>query len=498
MWAAWIDGSSPSALVLASIARLDEPLPLPPTALRPYRAKRDFSITSEPSGTAPPPPDGWRFVVQRHRATRLHYDLRLEVAGVLASWAVPKGPTLDPAVKRMAVHVEDHPLDYFDFEGVIPAGEYGGGDVIVWDWGRWALADGDGDDPLAAIEAGNLHFDLDGEKLRGRFVLVQRGGDRRGRPQWLLLKKRDEAAEAGWDPEDHPRSVRSGRTNDEVAAAPAASWSSEASWAAPTADELGALDSLGAGGRWRIGGQAVALSGLDDVLVPKSGSARRVTRRDVVRHVATTAPAMLPYVHDHWLAHPAPSSAPAWMPRVRAGSRSHLTADSPAALAWLAARTPLDLRASMAAPGAPDRPTWAIIEVPAGPSAGTTLGLLRTALDHLGLEGRPVVGGACCEVRIPIAPRQSYDDVGAWLDQLSAAIAATVPDAPPPRRADATTFVVPFAPLDAPGAPVVVPLGWDELDDDTSWTITDIGDRLARSGDPLAPLIGLDQRLPRL
>ncbi|MGH9272346.1 MAG: DNA polymerase ligase N-terminal domain-containing protein, partial [Ilumatobacteraceae bacterium] len=179
-----------------------------PDRLAPYRAKRDFSITSEPSGTAPPLPDGWRFVVQRHRATRLHYDLRLEMAGVLASWAVPKGPTLDPGVKRMAVHVEDHPLDYFDFEGVIPAGEYGGGDVIVWDWGRWALAAGDRgrNDPLAAIEAGDLHFDLNGEKLRGRFVLVQRGGDRRGRPQWLLLKKRDEAAVAGWDPEDHPRS----------------------------------------------------------------------------------------------------------------------------------------------------------------------------------------------------------------------------------------------------------------------------------------------------
>lgn len=190
----------------------------PPTAsaeerLVPYRRKRDFSKTAEPSSEHAPAALGNRFVVQRHRATALHYDLRLEAAGVLLSWAVPKGPTLDPDVKRMAIHVEDHPIDYFDFEGVIPAGEYGGGDVIVWDWGTWELADAD--DPIAAVADGNLHFDLHGSKLAGRFALVRRGKPG-GREQWLLIHKHDDDAVAGWDPEQYPRSVKSGRTNDEV------------------------------------------------------------------------------------------------------------------------------------------------------------------------------------------------------------------------------------------------------------------------------------------
>ncbi|MEY2406720.1 MAG: bifunctional non-ous end joining protein LigD [Acidimicrobiaceae bacterium] len=159
---------------------------------------------------------GSRFVVQRHRARRLHYDLRLEVGGALVSWAVPKGPTLDPTVRRLAVRVEDHALDYFDFEGVLSAGGYGAGDVIVWDWGTWTPGDQDAADPLAAIERGELHFDLEGEKLRGRFVLIRRDGRGGGKEQWLLLHKRDEHAVPGWEPEDHPLSVKSGRTNDEL------------------------------------------------------------------------------------------------------------------------------------------------------------------------------------------------------------------------------------------------------------------------------------------
>src|SRR5688500_13475694 len=149
---------------------------------------RRFDATPEPAGEPPKPAKGpsRQLVEQRPRTTRLHYDFRLEVDGDLASWAVPKGPTLDPKVRRQAIHVEDHPLEYFEFEGVIPKGQYGGGDVIVWDWGHWTPAK-DGD-PGKSISKGELHFDLEGQRLKGRFVLVRtdRASGRGGEDSWLL------------------------------------------------------------------------------------------------------------------------------------------------------------------------------------------------------------------------------------------------------------------------------------------------------------------------
>ncbi|WP_245561536.1 DNA polymerase ligase N-terminal domain-containing protein [Actinomycetospora chiangmaiensis] len=196
-----------------------------PGRLGTYASMRDFTVTPEPTGGAPEPGEPI-FVVQRHRARRLHYDVRLEVDGALASWAVPRGPTLDPAARHLAVRTEDHPMDYAFFEGVIPAGQYGGGDVIVWDRGTWRPARTE--DPAAALAAGELHADLVGEKLAGRFVFVRRADDGGRKEQWVLVHKRDDDAVDGWDPEAHPRSVLSGRTNDEVAAAPAAMWQSGA------------------------------------------------------------------------------------------------------------------------------------------------------------------------------------------------------------------------------------------------------------------------------
>ncbi|MEO8510706.1 MAG: DNA ligase D [Chloroflexota bacterium] len=193
-----------------------------------YQGMRDFGKTPEPAG-APGAGTG-RYVVQRHRATALHWDFRLEINGVLVSWAVPKGPTLDPKQRRMAIHVEDHPIEYFDFEGVIPGGQYGAGDVIVWDWGTFTPEETD--DPARAVAQGELKLRLDGEKLRGRFTIVRTDIGRRastddGKEKWLLIHKRDETAVDGWDAEDHPKSVKSGRTNDEVKAGMPAVWQSD-------------------------------------------------------------------------------------------------------------------------------------------------------------------------------------------------------------------------------------------------------------------------------
>jgi bifunctional non-homologous end joining protein LigD len=204
-----------------------------------YKKKRDFRKTPEPAGEVGAPPRGSRrYVVQRHRATRLHYDFRLEIDGVLMSWAVPRGPSLNPADRRMAVHVEDHPLDYFDFEGVIPKGEYGGGDVIVWDWGTFEPEETD--DPGKAVRAGELKFALNGEKLHGRFTIVKTRGSRSGENDWLLIHKKDEFADPEWDVDALPRSVKTGRTNDEVKAGRDAIWDSSAPAAQAAIDLAGA------------------------------------------------------------------------------------------------------------------------------------------------------------------------------------------------------------------------------------------------------------------
>jgi len=525
--------------------------------LAPYRKKRDFARTPEPAGgrQAAGADGARRFVVQRHRARRLHYDLRFEIDGVLVSWAVPKGPTLDPAVRRIAVHVEDHPIEYLDFEGVIPRGEYGGGDVIVWDRGTWEPHGTD--DPAAAVAAGELHADVHGAKLRGRLVLVRTGGDSYDKQQWLLLHKKDEYAVEGWDPEDHPASVLSGRTNDEVKADPERMWRSDlpASQASvvlrppvvppPSTDALEALDGLGDAGPWEVFGRRLRLTNLDKVLFPARPGEPPVTKREFIRYAARIAPAVLPYLAGRALNmhrfpggantggfwhKQLPDHAPDWVPRwrnpaaERGKATTYLVVDEPAALVWAANFGALEWHAWTSRTDEPDKPTYALVDIDPGPATSWDDVLLlarlhRTALDHVHVRGQPkVTGRHGIQIWIPVARGPSFAETRAWVQQLSRAIGSVVPDLVSWKwdvserggqaRLDYTqnvhnkTLVAPYSPRPSPGAPVSAPIEWDELDDPSlrpdGFTIRTVLDRLAERGDPFRTVLAEDQALPPL
>jgi bifunctional non-homologous end joining protein LigD len=519
-----------------------------------YRRKRDFARTPEPAGGTAASRDGVRrFVVQRHRARRLHYDLRFEIDGVLVSWAVPKGPTLDPNVRRAAFHVEDHPLEYFDFEGVIPAGEYGGGDVIVWDAGTWEPDKTQ--DARAAVESGELHAELHGEKLRGRFVLVRTSERDADKDEWLLLHKHDRYAVDGWDAEDHPKSVLSGRTNDEVKADPERMWRSDlpaarasillrpSSVSGPADDEIKALDRMKGDGSWSVFGRELRVTNLDKALFPpRNRRERPVTKRDLIRYAAQIAPTLLPYLSRRPLnmhRYPGgaqakgfwhkevPGHAPDWLPRwdnpeADAGeTRAYVVVDEPAALVWVANFGALEWHAWTSRIDHPHQPTYALIDLDPGERTSwadllVLARLHRTALEHIGVRARPkVTGRRGIQIWIPITRGPSFDDTRAWVEQLSKTVGAVVPelvswkwqksDRRGLARLDYTqnainkTLVAPYSPRPAPGAPVSAPIDWDELDDPKlkpdAFTIRTVLDRVRDRGDLFRDVLDDGQQL---
>ncbi|HEY7010704.1 MAG TPA: DNA polymerase ligase N-terminal domain-containing protein [Jatrophihabitantaceae bacterium] len=518
-----------------------------------YQAKRDFARTPEPRGATPAAAgDARRFVVQRHRARRLHYDFRLEVDGVLVSWAVPKGPTLDASVRRGAFHVEDHPLEYIDFEGVIPSGEYGGGDVIVWDAGTWEPYKTA--DPGRALRTGELHLDMHGEKLRGRFVLVRTSPADADKDEWLLLHKHDDVAVKGWNAEDHPRSVLTGRTNDEVKADPDRLWRSDLPAAraaialkpsAVSTDELAALDEFATTGTWHVFGRDVRVTNLDKVLFPPRDDGPPVTKRELVRYAAQIAPTLVPYLTGRALNmhrypngasgkgfwHKAiPSHAPDWLsrwdnPEADEGETpTYLVVDEPAALVWVANFGALEWHAWTSATDRPHEPTYALIDLDPGGSTGwddvlVLARLHRTALEHLGVRARAkVTGRRGIQIWVPIARGPSFTDTRRWVEGLSKAVGAVVPelvswkwqvsDRSGLARLDYTqnainkTLVAPYSPRPAPGAPVSAPIEWDELDDPElrpdAFTLRTVLDRIAAKGDLFRPVLDDAQQLPEL
>jgi bifunctional non-homologous end joining protein LigD len=205
----------------------------PEAQLAEYRRKRDFSRTAEPEGGSGRAVKKRAFVIQKHDASHLHYDLRLEHDGVMKSWAVPKGPSLDPSVKRLAMEVEDHPIEYNKFEGTIPEGEYGGGTVMLWDRGTYSYG-GSNPDPeeglRQGLEKGDFKFVLNGKRLKGSWALVRMRRGQPGKPQWLLIKHRDEHAAPGSDVgAENLTSVATGRTMEEITEGKSRVWRSNRS-----------------------------------------------------------------------------------------------------------------------------------------------------------------------------------------------------------------------------------------------------------------------------
>ncbi|HLM19706.1 MAG TPA: non-homologous end-joining DNA ligase, partial [Acidimicrobiia bacterium] len=388
---------------------------------------------------------------------------------------------------------------------------------------------------------------------QGRFVLVRTGRDRGDRDQWLVFHKRDEHAVAGWDPEEHPASVVSGRDNDDVARDRTRVWtrageagraaSARAEFAAATPAEIDALDAMPAsGGDWEVGGRMVRLTNLDKQLFPGRDGAPPVVKRELVRYYATMAPYLLPYLQDRPLnlhRYPdgverkgfwqkqAPDHAPEWIERWTnpdadpGETTEYLVVSETAALAWLANHAAVELHPWTSRRPDVERPTYALIDLDPGPSTSweelLVLGRLhRTALEHLGVRGYPkTTGRRGLQIWIPIEPGPSFDETREWVHQVSDAVAAVVGDLVSRKwekrarggkaRLDYTqnainkTLVAPYSVRAGAGAPVSMPITWDELDDpelrSDRWDVRSAAVRVAEMGDPMAAMLTDAQQL---
>jgi bifunctional non-homologous end joining protein LigD len=477
----------------------------PPEAkLATYRAKRSFQKTPEPAGgTARRPLAGPMFVVQKHAASRLHYDFRLEIAGVLVSWAIPKGPTVDPSVKRLAARTEDHPIEYGDFEGVIPQGEYGGGTVIVWDTGTWQ-PDGDAS---AALAKGHLKFELFGAKLRGRYHLVRTKGDKG--ESWLFFKGKDAEARsdgtAAWGEE----SVLTGRSLEDVAAARDRVWHSnraekptakqtiarKAVAATPAADLSALIASLPAELPRGIG-----LSNLEKVLYPEQG----LTKGALVAYYAAVGEWMLPHLagrpltivrcpdgrHKHcfYQKHSKDGQPPAIhrVPIEEDGeTKDYMAVDDLAGLLGLVQLGALEIHTWGCRRDRVERPDVLIFDLDpdeALPFAEVVDAAfeVRGQLEGLGLESFvKTTGGKGLHLVVPIERRTDWDESKEFCHQVAIAMTRMRPDRYVAvagkakrrgkifidylRNSFGASAIAPYSTRAREGAPVAAPITWDEL-----------------------------------
>jgi bifunctional non-homologous end joining protein LigD len=483
-----------------------------PAALSEYRAKRDFGKTPEPGARPGKPHRRPIFVVQEHHASRLHYDFRLEADGVLKSWAVPKEPSLDPAQKRLAVHVEDHPLDYATFEGTIPEGEYGAGTVTVWDHGTYdnLLAEKATPQTVAeGIEAGRLEFKLHGEKLRGRFALIRIKGKGRGKDNWLLIKMKDEHARAA---ADNGAPARPTPAKAVKASAPKARTRS----AAPPED-------------------GVAVTNPDKVWFQGAG----ITKGEVFAYYQRIADRLLPFLRDRpdtlerlpegvggpgkphfWQKH-TPVYYPDWVPRVELPSErgkpvSYVLINDVDTLLYLVNQGTLTFHPWFSRIQDLDRPDYVLFDLDPGEASFADVVAvarrLHAALEEEGAEAAVKTSGKSgLHVLVPWQAQGGYDEARTWAQGVARQVAEALPEqatvevrkAKREGRVYIDTLqnarghhaVPPYVVRAVPGATVSTPLTWQELTpelDPGRFNVKTIFRRLARQKED--PMAGLARR----
>ena len=480
-------------------------------ALEEYQAKRNFRATPEPAPGRAKPHRQPIFVVQEHDASRLHYDFRLEADGMLKSWAVPKQPSLDPAQKRLAVHVEDHPLAYADFEGTIPEGQYGAGTVAIWDHGTYdnLLADKPTPQTVAeGIEAGQLEFALHGEKLRGRFALIRMHGKGRGKDNWLLIKMKQDMA--------RPEPATAGAA-DKPKAKPRASVSATPRRAlASHAREKG-----------------VTVTHPNKVMYPDAG----ITKGEVVDFYRRIAPRLLPFLRDrpatlerlpeglgdngrapHFWQKNTPPSYPDWIARAELPSEKgkmvrYVLVNDEETLLYLVNQGTLTFHVWFSRIDDLDRPDFVLFDLDPGQAkfadAAAAAQELHAVLKKEG--SKPFIktsGKTGLHVLVPWNDASGYDEARAWAKDIAARVVEALPGQATTERSKAKRdgrvyvdvmqnarghhAVPPYVLRAAHGAPVSTPLLWSELTpelDPARFNLKTIFRRLARQKrDPMAEL----------
>jgi len=493
-------------------------------ALETYWRKRNFSRTKEPKGHQAKGAGKHRFIIHEHHASVLHFDLRLEIGGVLKSWSVPKGPSMDPRIRRLAVEVEDHPIEYASFSGTIPEGQYGAGRSLIWDEGTYSVPRGE--DALKAWERGKLSFSLQGKKLKGEFSLIRMKGPK-GKPQWLLLKKDDEYAESDWQLELEEDDPRFKRESNRQKGKSSAGRKRKVTKSAPT-ETIGSAAFLkrrqlkGDAGL-KLGGQALEVTSLDKVYWPKEG----YTKGDLIKYYLQVGKYIMPYLKDRpailkrypngiqdegFFQHDV-TSAPSLLKTEALESETgrrlnYAVYTDLASLIYLVnlgtiAQNPWHSRLDHL-----DRPDYIVFDLdPHGASFENVLEValsMRDVLEEIGLTGYAKTSGSTgIHVYVPIKRQYSYERVADFAEKISDQVAERNPKIATTERrvaerkkqqvyvdwqqnARGKSAASVYSVRAKPGATVSAPVTWEEIKRGvklSDFTIMTMPERLKKMGD---------------